>query len=294
MPQDINSITNLNAFSIVQSLSRKRKKKIPRLKKWLYPYANENEHIKNYKDVVRTIETFYRSIDEQLQYIIEINLDDVSDDIESRIALIREFSKEEIKNFEPKSRETAYNTLLFNQKQWEKIVKNAFDVDILLSEPWVQGTVESFVKENVAQISKLSNEYINNISAAVQAGYRNGETWRTISKRIETETRVKKSKADFLGTDQINKLNGQVTKKRQTDLGLAKYVWSDSNDIKVRKTHHAMDGRLCIWEDPTVYLDAKQRERKRSSIGGVELHTGQDYRCRCTAQPYFDDFLQFL
>ena len=43
---------------------------------------------------------------------------------------------------------------------------------------------------------------------------------------------------------------------------------------------------LCKWSDPTVYSDDNGVTwKKRSAIGGVELHAGKDYQCRCNALP---------
>jgi uncharacterized protein with gpF-like domain len=55
-------------------------------------------------------------------------------------------------------------------------------------------------------------------------------------------------------------------------------------DERVRAAHRPMEGKVCKWDDETVYRNQDETAwHARSSIGGVELHPGEDYNCRCVA-----------
>ena len=55
------------------------------------------------------------------------------------------------------------------------------------------------------------------------------------------------------------------------------YIWRTRNDGKVRSSHADQEGRVFSWNDPPV--------------GG---HPGEDYNCRCTAEPYYPETSEFL
>ncbi len=59
--------------------------------------------------------------------------------------------------------------------------------------------------------------------------------------------------------------------KTGSDHVVDKYIWLTQGDDKVRPDHAALEGELIAWDDPP-------------DIG----HPGEDYNCRCIAQPYLD------
>mgnify|MGYP000210898992 CR=1 FL=1 len=76
-----------------------------------------------------------------------------------------------------------------------------------------------------------------------------------------------------MGNNRVQ-LNGQITEERQTQAGIEEYVWSTSNDEKVRETHEELDGTTQRWDDPPV-----------SEKNGDRNHPGGSYQCRCVAVP---------
>jgi uncharacterized protein with gpF-like domain len=52
-----------------------------------------------------------------------------------------------------------------------------------------------------------------------------------------------------------------------------------------------MEGKTCLWSDPTVWIDQNGKTRKRSAINGPEQHPGIPIQCRCTASPVLDDLI---
>jgi SPP1 gp7 family putative phage head morphogenesis protein len=54
------------------------------------------------------------------------------------------------------------------------------------------------------------------------------------------------------------------------------YIWRTSGDNKVRATHAANNGKIFAWDNPP-------------ETG----HPGEDYNCRCTAEPYVQGSTEF-
>lgn len=55
------------------------------------------------------------------------------------------------------------------------------------------------------------------------------------------------------------------------------YIWRTRGDNKVRSRHAERDGQVFSWDNPPP--------------GG---HPGEDYNCRCTAEPYFPELSEFM
>ena len=55
------------------------------------------------------------------------------------------------------------------------------------------------------------------------------------------------------------------------------YISRTRNDVKVRSSHADQEGRVFSWDDPPV-----------------GAHPGEDYNCRCTAEPYYPETSEFL
>lgn len=159
----------------------------------------------------------------------------------------------------------------FNSKEWNKQIKAALGVPIFQREPWLNGTIDSFVINNVNLISKMDTVMVDSIGETMQREFRKGSTVATISQQIQKRVDVTKSHADLIARDQVGKLNGDLTRLRQTNLGIDQYIWRDSNDRRVRTTHIHNDGRTFRWDKPPAATG----------------HPGEDYQCRCYAEPDF-------
>lgn len=115
------------------------------------------------------------------------------------------------------------------------------------------------------------------------------------------------SRSDLIARDQLSKLNGQVTKRRQQEIGLTIYKWNTALDERVRgrpgglypnarPSHWVLEGKFCSWGDSTIYADTleeaiQEKWKKRSSIGAVEEHPQIPINCRCSGEAVFTDIL---
>lgn len=142
------------------------------------------------------------------------------------------------------------------------------------------------VSQNVALIKSVKDEYKDNIGKLLRDNVLEGNRPTNLVTQIKDIGGVTKSRAKFIARDQTAKVNADLVELRAEALGSKTYIWSGSMDERERPSHKAMQGMLCKWSDATVYSDdGGVTWKKRSAIGGVELHPGKDYSCRCGALP---------
>lgn len=136
-------------------------------------------------------------------------------------------------------------------------------------EPKFGPLIDRWRVENVDKIESLVGHELDIIEGLL----RDGEGRRVESLRADIEERfeVTKSKADLLARDQVLKLNAQITQERQVAAGVEEYVWTTSNDERVRPMHDELEGKRFRWDDPPV-----------TNAAGDRNHPGMDYGCRCT------------
>lgn len=138
--------------------------------------------------------------------------------------------------------------------------------------------IEGFRKRNIALIRSLQGRQLEEIRGILETAELQGLRVEVVRKQIIERFGVSRSKADLLARDQVLKLNGELTEKRQTQAGITRYRWSTSNDERVRESHEELDGEEISWDDPP-----------ETNADGDRNHPGGDYQCRCVAIPILDD-----
>jgi SPP1 gp7 family putative phage head morphogenesis protein len=142
--------------------------------------------------------------------------------------------------------------------------------------PGVAGKLEIFAVENAALIRSLADDAIADLAKTVQEAHASGMLTRDLRAQIEERLGVSRSRADLIARDQIGKLNGAIVETKHREAGITRYMWSTSDDEKVRATHKALDKSVHSWDDPPEV-----------SPGRFE-HPGGDFQCRCSAIPIFE------
>lgn len=137
--------------------------------------------------------------------------------------------------------------------------------------------LDSFIAENVRLIQSVPETLFGEIEGIISRGARAGDRIEKMAAEIQQRLGVAESRAYLIARDQTNKLYGSLTKDRQTATGVMSYIWRTSRDERVRPTHEALEGQTIQWDDPPT-------------VG----HVGQDFNCRCTAEPNIDELLQRL
>lgn len=182
-----------------------------------------------------------------------------------------------------------------NRGQVQRQFQFAIGLDISDTEPFVSGRVDEFVSRNVGLIRNMGAEELAKIERLVTEAQIQGARVEVVAEQIRERTGVIERRAKLIARDQVNKLNAQLTRDRQTAVGVTEYRWRTSRDSRVRGSnggttfgpdsgatgHAVLEGTIQRWDDPPV-----------TNPRGDKNHPGQDVQCRCTAEPVLDDLLR--
>lgn len=147
-------------------------------------------------------------------------------------------------------------------------LKSVLEVDAFPVEPQLVDMLNSAVQENAELITSINEEYLRDVGNLVRRNVRSGARASEIVKEISGRFGLAKKRAALVARDQTNKLNGALTRMRQTNLGIEEYIWRTSRDERVRSSHAELEGRRFSWNNPP-------------SVG----HPGTPINCRCTGEP---------
>jgi SPP1 gp7 family putative phage head morphogenesis protein len=138
-------------------------------------------------------------------------------------------------------------------------------------------------KENVDLIKSIGEQQLDEVTELLDDAFAAGNGVDEVRAKIQERFAVAESKADLIARDQVLKLNAQITQSRHKSVGIVSYIWSTSNDDRVRGDpsgkwpngmHYDLDGETFFYDDPPVTNEAGDRN-----------HPGEDYQCRCVALP---------
>lgn len=183
----------------------------------------------------------------------------------------------------------------WNSVQWRKVMKQTVGVDVFTQSPGLSDRLAIFAQQNKELIKGYTDTAFKNINVTVMNALRQGKRHEEISKELQNVYNITKNRAKLIARDQVAKLNGDLTQMRQQSSGIEIYIWRAMQDERTRKTHAVLDGKYCRWDNPNVYADSPDGPWKpRSLIGGFIGHPGDDYQCRCYAEPYIADIEAIL
>lgn len=173
-------------------------------------------------------------------------------------------------------------------QQWQRSVQKTVGIDLIANyydADFYGDIVQKWVDQSVSMIQSIPQQELGQMEQIISDGFRNGSSISDIAQEIQDEYNVSKSKAQFIARDQIGTLNSQLTRRQHEDAGVKKYIWRDSGDSKVRDCHHALNGKICSWDDPPEMWQMKRGGRVYT---GRRCHPGEDFGCRCHADPVFE------
>ncbi len=173
-------------------------------------------------------------------------------------------------------------------QQWQRSVQKTVGIDLIenyYNADFYGDIVQKWVDQSVSMIQSIPQQELGQMEQIISDGFKKGSSISDIAQQIQDEYDVSKGKAQFLARDQIGTLNSQLARRQQEDAGVKKYIWRDSGDGKVRACHHALNGKICSWDDPPEMWQMKRGVRVNT---GRRCHPGEDYGCRCHADPVFE------
>lgn len=166
------------------------------------------------------------------------------------------------------------DTSRYNLQGLQNQFRYVLGINPTLSEPYLAGAIDSFVATNASLIESIPTQALSQVEDEVRRAVMAGTRPEQLRSIIQTRFNVAGSRASLIARDQVGKLHGQLNQLRQTELGITRYIWITSNDERVRDTHAANQGVSFAWDSPPPETG----------------HPGEDFQCRCAAQPDFSGF----
>lgn len=123
-------------------------------------------------------------------------------------------------------------------------------------------SIQNFTQQEIVQLRAEA-------AANAFAGYRSDR----LADIIRQKYGVTKRKAAFLADQETGLLVSKYREQQQRAAGIRNYIWSTSNDERVRPDHRALDGQKFSWDSKPV----------TNRANGDRNHPGEDFRCRCVA-----------
>jgi SPP1 gp7 family putative phage head morphogenesis protein len=172
----------------------------------------------------------------------------------------------------------------YNEKEWRRLIRSAYGVDPIKEDPKkYQPLLDKWADTNARLITNIPQKTMEQIQeqsmAALTEGTSVADTTARIYEIMSERVDVSYSRAQLIARDQVAKLNGQFTRERQEDLGVDSYIWRTVQDERVRETHQEVDGQTFPWDKPPEETDGN--------------HPGEDYQCRCWAEPILPERMAF-
>lgn len=201
-------------------------------------------------------------------------VDDTYDDVDALVRAAFDAFNRTVPEAEIRSKidQVAGDVARYNRRDMGRVLAAVLGVDPLGTEQWLAGEAALFLKSNAALITKLEDETRGKVQAAVAEAVKRGTRVEALTEEIlgiDGIVDVSISRARLIARDQVSKFNGDLTRIRQTEVGIEEYVWATAGDERVRETHAAHAGKTYRWDSPPADTG----------------HPGEDYQCRCVAIP---------
>lgn len=175
-----------------------------------------------------------------------------------------------------------------NKAELNRTIASVLPVDVFADSAKIAAALQNYVVNNLRLIKNLDAQALTKVQEIVMSGARQGLSTKEIASKIRDIGKQFENRADLIARDQLNKLNGVLSKERQTSIGVRRYVWRTSLDERVRgnpagrypnafPSHWDREGKIFEWETPPI-----------------DGHPGEAINCRCYAEPIIEDLIEGL
>jgi SPP1 gp7 family putative phage head morphogenesis protein len=263
-----------------------RRRRIPRLPRAVFPGAAE----RRYRNILLTIvERMIGLVRERVLPALPrlaaevqslrpepVKLDDWVSDLDDLLRGIKVDIDVDVSVADVIARSIAEDVSDVNLEQFRKQLKAGFGTDVLVvPQPWLESQMKAFQAQNVALIKSVPEDFLYDVGQLLQKGFSAGTDPRQLGRDLAERFDIPRNRAKLIARDQIGSMNGTLTMLRNQELGLTSYVWSTSNDERVRPSHAEREGKTFQWDDPP-----------EDGPPGVPV------ACRCVALPNVEQLLQ--
>jgi len=278
--------------------------------RWRYPVAIEHTYATDISEQLKKlVVSVFSKLEKRLPTWVRLNNQDARmDSPEAELeSLLEEVETEIIQIFAAGYglggaldyiASVANRIYAFEQTQMESQIFAVLGAPLKTSNTWWPEARALWENENRRLIKSLSQEYITKLNTTLMTGFQSGWSFEEMVESIKKlSDKMVGYRARLLARDQVGKLQYAITRKQFESIGMDGYYWITSRDERVRgnpmgkypkaiPSHWVMEGKVCKFSDPNVYLEDHAKWVPRTArMPGV--HPGQAILCRCTATPYW-------
>ena len=311
-------VTSKNEFQILlklrlRSLAPKQRKALAtkRPPRWLYPVAIEHSYARDIETTMRSlvVKALERIEGRLVSWIrlssVVVQRDGTDEELQQ---LLEEMDKEIAELFAVGAGtgavldyvESVANRLFaFEKMQMETQTKLIIGTPLSTTSEWWPEAKKLWVSENHRLIKSLGQEYIAKLNTILQTGFQSGWTFNeTVDEIKKLSDKMTGYRARLIARDQVGKLQYAITRNQFESIGMDGYIWTTARDELVRgnpmgryakavPSHWIMDGMVCKFSDPTVFMDKEADGWQKRYALMPTVHPGQAILCRCTCTPYW-------
>ena len=198
---------------------------------------------------------------------------------------------------------------VFGDRQWGKQSRAILGFEFVTDDAWWGEVRDTWIQENISLIKNVSDDYRNRIQETIFRGIRNDLPIKEIKKDVVAIGQSMRNRAKLIVRDQVGKLNGQISKRKMTEVGIDVYEWLTAADERVRgnpaglypkaiPSHFIMNHKLGRWDDDSLFATKSNRDESGNLIWNNRTSAmpiaipGEEIQCRCTAIPYVQDLFE--
>ena len=174
--------------------------------------------------------------------------------------------------FAEKVRDIGLQVFGFNHRKYERGIYGTIGIN-RGSSFLDRDMLGSWVNENVSLVKNLNASQASRLKTTILRAHRTGMSKSALAMDIKNTLGVSMSRAALIATDQVYKLDGQLDRQKQKNIGLNRYKWWTMLDGRVRPSHRARHGKVYSWDSDGP-------------------HPGQEVGCRCVGEPHLEDLFE--
>lgn len=137
---------------------------------------------------------------------------------------------------------------------------------------------QQLLNEQVSLIKSLPLNAAQRVHDLSTRALIEGNRASDISNLIMATGQVTKARANTIARTEVSRASSVFTQARAENLGSEGYIWRTSDDLDVRPSHRAMNGKFVKWDEPPT-------------LDKMTGHAGCLPNCRCYCEPVIpEDF----
>ena len=146
----------------------------------------------------------------------------------------------------------------------------------------LNNVITASLNENASLIKSIPDEFLNDVSGAVNRSITSGQGLYDLVPYIEKVSGQTHRRAKNIALDQTRKAYSSINVARMKAAGIKKWEWIHSHGgLHPRKLHLELSGKIFTFDEPPIINEKT----------GVRGYPAQEIFCKCTMRPVieFDD-----